>query len=66
MALLDSLPLIASARSAGALRWFFVLLNRVKCMDTTLTGTKCVEMLSTVASVYNERNNPLHALLKSR
>ncbi len=65
-ALLETLPLVPCARSAGALHWFFSLLNRFKCMDATLTGHACADILIDVAQEYHNRLNPLHSLLKSR
>ena len=65
-ALLECLPLVGSAHSAGALHWYFTLLNRVKCMDITATGQRCAEMLVQVGKHYSQRANPLHALLKTR
>lgn len=65
-ALLECLPLLPSGYSAGALRWFFTLLNIVKCMNATLVAEKCVNMLTTVAKHYHDRDTPLHSLLKAR
>ena len=64
--LLECVSLMPCMHSAGALHWYFTLLNRVKCMDIALTGQKCADMLSHVARHYHERTNPLHSLLKAR
>ena len=65
-ALLDCLPMIPCAYSSGALQWYFTLLNRVKCMDISMTASQCAEMLAQVARAYNERGQPQHSLLKAR
>ena len=64
--LLECLPAIPAATSAGAIHWFFALLNRVKCMDICLTGQKCVELLTQVARQYSTHTNHWHSLLKAR
>ncbi|CAH1791767.1 unnamed protein product [Owenia fusiformis] len=66
VALLECLPMIPRAKSAGSLHWYFMLLNRVKCMDAGVTGQRCAELLAQVASSYHERLNPLHSILKAR
>ncbi|XP_013417535.1 baculoviral IAP repeat-containing protein 6 [Lingula anatina] len=65
-ALLNCLPLLPLVHSAGALRWFFTVLNRVKFMDISQTGQMVAEMLSSAAKQYSLRVTPLDALLKSR
>lgn len=65
-ALLASFPLLPSAHFAGAVRWFFTMLNRVKCMDITQVSQACSDLLVQISKQYNERMSPLHALLKSR
>ncbi|XP_029637353.1 baculoviral IAP repeat-containing protein 6 isoform X1 [Octopus sinensis] len=65
-ALLECLPLLPSGYSAGALRWFFTLLNIVKQMNDSLVAEKCVSMLTKVAKCYYNRDIPLHSLLKAR
>lgn len=65
-ALLDCLPSVATAQSAGALHWYFTLLNRVKCMDVGATGQRCADILLQVARQYSQRTNSQHALLKAR
>lgn len=65
-ALLDCLPLLPCAYSAGGVKWYFTLLNRVKCMDVTSTSSSCAELLSAVSKHFHERASPLHAILKAR
>ncbi|XP_064622207.1 baculoviral IAP repeat-containing protein 6-like isoform X2 [Lineus longissimus] len=65
-ALIECLPLIPRAISAGALHWYFSLLNRVKCMDINLVGQRCSDMLSLVAKHYSDKINPIYNLLKAR
>ncbi|GAB1609836.1 baculoviral IAP repeat-containing protein 6-like isoform X2 [Argonauta hians] len=65
-AILECLPLLPSGYSAGALRWFFTLLNIVKQMNDSLVAEKCVAMLTKVAKFYHNRETPLHSLLKAR
>uniref|UniRef100_T1IPT5 Dual E2 ubiquitin-conjugating enzyme/E3 ubiquitin-protein ligase BIRC6 n=1 Tax=Strigamia maritima TaxID=126957 RepID=T1IPT5_STRMM len=64
--LLEHLVMVPHCKSAGALRWFFLLLNRVKHLDVVSVGQKSVELLGSVAKHYNERNNALHSLLRTR
>ena len=64
--LLEALPSISMATSAGALKWYFTLLNRVKCMDVGLTGQVCADMMAQVAKEYNAKQQPWHAVLKAR
>ena len=65
-ALLDCLPGIGRVYSAGSLKWFFTLLNRVKCMDVGKTAEMCADLLAVVARHYSQRTNSWHSLLKAR
>lgn len=65
-ALLDCLPRTLTSYSAGALHWYFTLLNHVKCMDASATGEKCIEMLGEIAKSYSCRVNPYHSTLRAR
>ncbi|XP_035825485.1 baculoviral IAP repeat-containing protein 6 [Aplysia californica] len=65
-ALLDSFPLLPACASSGALRWFFSLLNRVKCMDADLVARRCDQLVQAVAQQYHQRGLPQQALLKTR
>ncbi len=65
-ALVDSLSLVPGAYSAGALFWYFTLLNRVKRMDANLTAQICTDILCDVAQQYNDKTNHWHSLLKAR
>ncbi|XP_053375851.1 baculoviral IAP repeat-containing protein 6-like isoform X2 [Mercenaria mercenaria] len=65
-ALLDCLPLLPCAYSAGGVKWYFTLLNRVKCMDVMSTSSSAAQLLSAVSKHFHERASPLHALLKAR
>ncbi|ESP03095.1 hypothetical protein LOTGIDRAFT_157060, partial [Lottia gigantea] len=65
-AMLNCLPLIPCTHSSGALQWYFILLNRVKSMHVASVSEKCMELLTTVAKIYDERSSPLHNLLKTR
>ena len=66
--ILDALPLILLATSAGALHWFFIMLNHVKCLDPTTVARRCTELLGSVAHHYNAVGgaNTHHALLRAR
>ncbi|XP_052766452.1 baculoviral IAP repeat-containing protein 6-like isoform X2 [Mya arenaria] len=64
--LLDCLPLLLCTYSAGGLKWFFTLLDRVKCMDVGGTSARCAELLGMVAKQFQERSSPVHAVLKAR
>lgn len=66
--LLDALPLTLMATSAGALHWFFTLLNHVKCLDAGAAAQRCTELLGAVAQQYNTVGgvNNFHALLRAR
>ncbi|OWF45700.1 baculoviral IAP repeat-containing protein 6-like isoform X2 [Mizuhopecten yessoensis] len=65
-ALLECLKLLPSAHSAGAVKWFFSMLNRVKCVDATSVAQSCAELMMFTAKHYYDRLLPLHSLLKSR
>ena len=65
-ALIDCLPLLPSTYSAGGLKWFFILLNRVKTMDVMKVSHKCSELLGAVSKHFSERTSAFHDLLKSR
>lgn len=62
----DCLPLLVSCGSAGSLKWFFVLLNRVKCMDPSLVARATTDLLNAVSSQYHRNMSPHHSLLKTR
>lgn len=66
--LLDALPLTLMASSAGALHWFFTLLNHVKCLDASTAAQRCTELLGAVAQQYHAVGgaNNYHALLRAR
>lgn len=63
---MENLQLIPSAQSSGAIRWFFTLLNRVKCMDVVSVAESCTDLLMEMSKHCYERMSPLHSLLKSR
>lgn len=64
--LLDALPQVISIQSAGALKWYFTLLNRVKCVDISKTAESVADLLAMVSRHYSHRVNNWHDLLKSR
>ncbi|ELT93547.1 hypothetical protein CAPTEDRAFT_223860 [Capitella teleta] len=65
-ALLECLPHVESAKSAGSLHWFFILLNSVKSLDSGATGQKCADVLLQVAKHHSKRANHQHTILRSR
>jgi hypothetical protein len=65
-ALVDCLPQLLACSSAGSMRWFFTLLNRVKVMDPSLVAHAATDMLSAVSQQYRRNMSPEHALLKTR
>jgi len=66
-ALLEWLPVISCTVSAGALRWYFLLLSRVMSLDVSATtGQKCVTLLQQIAHEMSARSNPYHLLLRTR
>jgi baculoviral IAP repeat-containing protein 6 len=66
-ALLEWLPMISCSTSAGALRWYFLLLSRVMSLDVSATtGQKCVTLLQQIAEEMNSRSSPYHLLLRTR
>lgn len=66
-ALLEWLPVISSTVSAGALRWYFLLLSRVMSLDVSATtGQKCVTLLQQIAHEMSARSSPYHLLLRTR
>lgn len=65
--LMDWLPTIGATKSAGALRWFLLLLMRVSPLDSDgVIGRECVFLLTLVAGELSNRSNPYHLLLRSR
>jgi hypothetical protein len=66
-ALLEWLPMICCSTSAGALRWYFLLLSRVMSLDVSATtGQKCVTLLQQIAEEMSSRSSPYHLLLRTR
>jgi len=66
-ALLEWLPVISCTVSAGALRWYFLLLSRVMSLDVSATtGQKCVTLLQQIAHEMSARSSPYHMLLRTR
>ncbi|KAL4237916.1 Baculoviral IAP repeat-containing protein 6 [Mactra antiquata] len=65
-ALIDCLPLLPCSYSAGAVKWYFTLLNRVKCMDVDNLSSKCATLMTTISKHFHERATPHHATLKAR
>jgi len=66
--LIDSLPLTLAATSAGAIHWFFTLLNHIKCLDSAAIALRCTQMLDVVARQYHSvgAGNVHHAVLRAR
>ena len=64
--MLDCLRLVPTAKSAGALKCFFTLLNRVKVVDSGSTGQLCSSLLNSVAQCYSERKTQWNSLLRTR
>ncbi|GAB6020665.1 hypothetical protein CHUAL_003335 [Chamberlinius hualienensis] len=65
-ALLEWLSSIDQCRTSGAMYWFFLLINHVKHLDSNALGRECLQLLVKVVKELNERNDPLHAVLRSR
>lgn len=65
-ALLDCMPDMYTAPSAGALHWFFLVLNRVKGMDAEETARVCTSLLFDIAKQLNDKTLPEHTLLAAR
>uniref|UniRef100_A0A8C4Q1J4 Dual E2 ubiquitin-conjugating enzyme/E3 ubiquitin-protein ligase BIRC6 n=1 Tax=Eptatretus burgeri TaxID=7764 RepID=A0A8C4Q1J4_EPTBU len=65
-ALLANLSYIPSAATAGALHWYFVLLNYVKEEDLEESSTACASLLSMVSRQLTDRLTPQEALLRAR
>ena len=57
---------MASCRTAGAMHWFFLLLNRIKFLDSNAVGHECLALLVSVVRELDWRTDPLHALLRAR
>jgi len=66
--LVDSLPLTLAAPSAGAVHWFFTLLNHIKCLDSAAVALRCTQLLDVVARQYHTVGaaNVHHAILRAR
>lgn len=66
-ALVEWLPSIGAVKSAGALRWFLLLLMHVSPLDSDgVIGKESVFLLTLVAGELSSRSNPYHLLLRSR
>uniref|UniRef100_UPI00358FA005 baculoviral IAP repeat-containing protein 6 n=1 Tax=Myxine glutinosa TaxID=7769 RepID=UPI00358FA005 len=65
-ALLANLSYIPAAATAGALHWYFVLLNYVKEEDLEESSTACASLLSMVSRQLTDRLTPQEALLRAR
>jgi len=66
--LIDSLPLTLAAPSAGAIHWFFTLLNHIKCLDSASVALRCTQLLDVVARQYHAVGavSVHHAVLRAR
>lgn len=66
--LIDLLPLTLAAPSAGAVHWFFTLLNHIKCLDSSAVALHCTQLLDVVARQYHTVGaaNVHHAILRAR
>jgi len=66
--LVDLLPLTLAAPSAGAVHWFFTLLNHIKCLDSSAVALRCTQLLDVVAQQYHSvgASNINHAVLRAR
>ncbi|KAK7067356.1 hypothetical protein SK128_014936 [Halocaridina rubra] len=65
-ALLEWLDLILECQSAGALHWFFTLLNHVKWCNPWGTARKVTQLLSMTSEALSRKVDPLHAVLQTR
>lgn len=65
-ALLEWLDHILQCQSAGALHWFFTLLNHVKWCNPWGTARKVTQLLSTVSEAVSGKVDPLHAVLQTK
>ncbi|XP_065342145.1 baculoviral IAP repeat-containing protein 6 isoform X6 [Cloeon dipterum] len=65
-ALLNALPMVPKALSAGALHWFFMLLSRKALLNPAQTGQRCMTLLQQVALELGSRSSPEHMLLRTR
>ncbi|XP_071961824.1 dual E2 ubiquitin-conjugating enzyme/E3 ubiquitin-protein ligase BIRC6-like isoform X2 [Antedon mediterranea] len=64
--LLQWVPRILNAASAGSLHWFFLLLNLVKSGDLESTSETCASFLNVVSKQLQEKTLPQHALLRAK
>ncbi|XP_068082089.1 baculoviral IAP repeat-containing protein 6 [Anabrus simplex] len=66
-AALQCLPYILHCQSAGAMRWYFLLLSHVLTVDgSSDAGLECVSLLQQVAHEMNSRWNPYLMILNTR
>ena len=65
-AMVDDLRVLVQCNSAGAMRWYFSVLNHIKCMDANLVCERAVATLIDVSDRYYSGISPYHALLKTR
>ncbi len=64
--LTNLLPETVSCESSASLRWFFLLLNRVRSVDFDLASETLLLLLKDVSGELRSRTDPLHALLRTR
>ncbi|KAG1667328.1 Baculoviral IAP repeat-containing protein 6 [Nymphon striatum] len=60
------LPYVINCKSSGAIKWFFLLLNRVKHHDVPKVGQIVLSLLNSVSKQMKEKENLYHSLLKAR
>ncbi|XP_064112985.1 baculoviral IAP repeat-containing protein 6-like isoform X2 [Macrobrachium nipponense] len=65
-ALLEWLDSVLECQSAGALHWFFTLLNHVKWCNPWGTARKVTQLLSLTSESLSRKVDPLHAVLQTR
>ncbi|KAL1461615.1 hypothetical protein WDU94_013493 [Cyamophila willieti] len=65
--LVDLLPYICMSWSAGSVRWFFQMLNKVMSLDTTaMAAHRCLDILNAIGAQLTARQNPYHLILRTR
>ncbi|XP_069180397.1 baculoviral IAP repeat-containing protein 6 isoform X6 [Procambarus clarkii] len=65
-ALLEWLDHVLTCQSAGALHWFFTLLNHVKWCNPWGTSRKVTQLLTMISEALSKKVDPLHAVLQTR
>lgn len=64
--LIECLPAVVAARSAGAVQWYFTLLGHLSQFDGALVAAECIKLLLPLAKAFGAQCTGAHATLCTR